>query len=64
MEIRRRTLEGIQIIKGKDYKSTYTHSTQKRRKSRVETNISGHAIGGFYLGSKKENENQSHFYQE
>jgi len=32
MEIRRRTPEGIQRIKGKDYKSTHTYSTQKRRK--------------------------------
>jgi len=32
MEIRRRTPEGIQRIKGKDHKSIYTHSTQKRRK--------------------------------
>jgi len=32
VEIIRRISEGIQRIKEKDYKSTYTHSTQKRRK--------------------------------
>ena len=37
---------------------------RREEKSRMETNISGHVIRGFYIGSKKENENQLHFYQE
>jgi len=32
MEIERRTPESIQRVEGKDYKSTSTHFTQKRRK--------------------------------
>jgi len=32
MEMRRRTLEGIWRIEEKDYKSTYTYSTQKKIK--------------------------------
>ena len=32
MEMRRRTLEDIWRIEEKDYKSTHTYSTQKRRK--------------------------------
>ena len=49
MEMGKGTSRGIQRTKGKDHKSIYTHSFKERRKFWVETDISGHAIGGGVL---------------
>jgi len=45
MEMERRTSIGFPEIKGQDYKSTGTLSSERKEKFRVETNASGHTIG-------------------
>ena len=60
MEIRRRMLESIWRVRGKDYKLTSTCSTQKRRK--IQSRDKYILLEEFYLRNKKENGNQLHFY--